>query len=359
MTPPQFRKFEQDWVVFKNITHLQPEHFTGHMYNACDETVQNAIINTYPNFITLSEVEALKALKSVVTQRVNLELHRKIFGDIMQGEKELIKDFVVKLRSAAIDCAYACPGCELDLAGMFIRGQFIRGLHDTTLQADVLAKSDQLKTLDELIKYAESFETAIRDQGKLRADDPDNLNVYAVGRQGKHKRNSQRFQQQQQQQQQQQRHPVKKCSGCGSKDHGGIGSNDRATKCSAWGKECSSCGLPNHFASVCRRSKPPGNGNEEVSCVDWAPDNPNNDIERVLAVQHTDELPVQHTEELAVQHTADDSKPTLSAPREDEVRATIRLGHRNAKRPVTADAIVNTRELHLVVMQKIRLFFRY
>ena len=39
MTTQQFRKLQQDWAVYKQITHLQPEQATSHLYNACDETV--------------------------------------------------------------------------------------------------------------------------------------------------------------------------------------------------------------------------------------------------------------------------------------------------------------------------------
>ena len=174
MTQPQFRKFLEDWRVYKSITSLQPALYTAHLYTACDSTVQNSIINTHPDFHSLSEVDALKALRTIVTQQVNPELHRKMFGDIVQSENQTIKDFVVQLRSAATDCAYACPGCELDLSESHIRDQFIRGLHNKSLQADVLAKTNQLKTLDELIKHAQSYEAALRDQDQMRGDSSGN-----------------------------------------------------------------------------------------------------------------------------------------------------------------------------------------
>ena len=42
MTSPQFRKFLQDWSVYKNITHLQQQDFTSHLYNTCDDSVRNS-----------------------------------------------------------------------------------------------------------------------------------------------------------------------------------------------------------------------------------------------------------------------------------------------------------------------------
>ena len=60
-----------------------------------------------------------------------------------------------------------------------------------------------------------------------------------------------------------------------------------------------------------------------VASVDWEPDNPNNDIERVLAVQH-----------------CDGCISKLSEARDDEVQATVRLGHRKSKNPWLADVNV-------------------
>ena len=309
MTHPQFRKFLQDWNVYKNITHLQQPQFTAHLYNACDDAVQNSLINTFPGFLELSEVEAIAALKTTVTQRVNPELHRKEFGDILQGEKETIKNFVVRLRSAVTECSYECPSCKFDLSDTRIRDQFIRGLGNKALQTDVLAKTDQLKTLEDLIKHAESFEAAVRDQEKLQGD-PSYTGSEVYGFHMKHKKP---FRQQK----------SKPCTGCGSTSHQ---SNERSKKCSAWGKDCNLCGKPNHFASVCREAKSSTPSEEEVSSIDWAPDNPDNRVERVLAVQQT-----------STQKDSSQTDPIISPLGDDEVRATVRLGHLKSSNPCVAD----------------------
>ena len=55
MTHPQFRKFLQDWVVYKQQTHPQPAQFMAHLYNACNEEVQISLINVHPDFLSLNE----------------------------------------------------------------------------------------------------------------------------------------------------------------------------------------------------------------------------------------------------------------------------------------------------------------
>ena len=183
MTKPQFRKFMQDWLVYKQITHLQPNEGTPHLYNACDEAVQTELINTHRNFRSFDEDTALKAIESVVTIRANPAGHCKEFGGMIQGETGSVKAFVVRLRSAANDCAFQCPNCEYDLSDVNIRRQLIRGLSNPTLQAEILTKANQLKTLDEIIGHAETFETALRDQSTLSSSNNNNErtdNVFGI-----------------------------------------------------------------------------------------------------------------------------------------------------------------------------------
>ena len=245
MTRPQFRKFQQDWVVYKQLTHLQPAQFMAHLYNACNEEVQISLINMHPDFLSLNEEDALKVIEPIVTVRSNPAVHRKAFGELMQGENQSIKNYVVCLRSAATDCAFQCPNpeCQHDLSSINIKDQFIRGLNNSTLQAEILAKTNQLKTLEDVISYAESFETAIRDQTSLsnQTNPPDT--AYKFNTKNKQPSANQKSK--------------GKCNGCGEEPH------NRPNKCKAWGKDCNNCGKTNHFASVCYRKGPSKDASQE------------------------------------------------------------------------------------------------
>ena len=109
MTPQQFRKFRIDWDVFTKMTNMPSSQFNIHLYNCADEAVQNAIINTHPNFFTTD------------------------------------------------------PG-EHDLSDIYIKDQIIRGVANDALQADLLAKAGTLKTLKQNVRHTEAFESALRDQ---------------------------------------------------------------------------------------------------------------------------------------------------------------------------------------------------
>ena len=165
-------------------TTTEPQQLVLHLYNACDETVRNTITNSYQDFLNTTEVLALAAIKSIVTRKVNPAVHRKTFTSLTQGDTESIQQFVVKLRSAAVECSYQCPNpdCQYDLSETNIRDQFIAGLANSVLQTEILARADQLQTLNTVIAHAEAFETAQRNQNTLNtgSNNNDATNIYAV-----------------------------------------------------------------------------------------------------------------------------------------------------------------------------------
>ena len=66
----------------------------------------------------------LKAIKQEVTKSANPAVHRMTFGNVMQHENELIKEFLVRLRSVAVDYEFTCPACSHDLSNSNIKDQF-------------------------------------------------------------------------------------------------------------------------------------------------------------------------------------------------------------------------------------------
>ena len=61
-----------------------------------------------------------------------------------------------------MDCEFACPSCSFDLLPMNVKDQFVRGLANDVLQTGILAKANQLKPLEDIVKHAEAFEVAVR-----------------------------------------------------------------------------------------------------------------------------------------------------------------------------------------------------
>ena len=199
-----------------------------------------------------------------MTRQLNPLVHRMQFSNILQGDTESIKEFVVRLRSAAVECEYTCPDCSSDLSP-------IRVLANSSLQTSILAKAGQLITLEDIIRHAEAFETAVHDQSQIDfAKQLDSPSVYGA-RTSDYKCSKTRNQYWQPN-----RSPAatshrysrqpNSCPGCGSNAHN---SNERQSKCPAWGQECRNCGTVNHFAKVCRQFKPTVNSVNLIAHVHY------------------------------------------------------------------------------------------
>ena len=291
MTNAQFRKFLVDWSVFKKITLIPDNQLHAQLYNTCDDTTQHSLLNTVSDFFTLSEVEMLKALEQIVTRQCNPTVHRLKFSSIHQNDSESIKDFVVRLKSAAPDCEFSCPSCHFDLQPSHIRDQFIRGLSNEALQTGILVKAGHLARLEDVVKHAEAFETAQRDQQELQSNSEVLANRTSNYRKQKqHAGTTEKN--------------TTPCSGCGSTAHGQPGSGNRRAKCPAWGKTCNTCKKENHFSSVCRQQHPSDSANALIASVTYdfkskAYTSIQTDIEEIPAIvkstlpKHSHNSPVQ------------------------------------------------------------------
>ena len=169
MTTQQFRKFRIDWDIFTRMTNLPTAQTDVQLYNCADETIQNSIINTNPNFFNISSNKLLDMLEVLDTGKSNPMVHRISFSSIAQSDNETVQNYVVRLWSGALDwdCDFICPNCHHDLSHIYIKDQFIRGIANDALQVDMLAKAGSLKTLEENISHAEAFEMAMHDQNEI------------------------------------------------------------------------------------------------------------------------------------------------------------------------------------------------
>ena len=252
MTAAEFRKFKLDWEVYKTITQLSKSQIAPQLYTACDTEVQNSIINTAPGFLTDDENDNMKTIETIVTRQSNPAVHRLTFSNITQTESETITAFLVRLKSAAKDCEYECHNCQHDLSNNHIKDQLIRGLHNSILQTDILAKWSSLRSLEEIVKHAQAFESAIRDQSNLTGQaEAMRISDYQMKKRElttpsgykSHSNASTKTPQ---------GYNSRRCTGCGSTRH--VNKN-RSTSCPAWGQTCHNCGVKNHFASQCRKSR--------------------------------------------------------------------------------------------------------
>ena len=286
MTLQQFRKVCIDWEVYKNTVKLQKDQICNQLYSACENDVQSALITAVPTFFQLTECEALKAIETIVTKRSNPAVQRMTFSNLIQHDQETIQQFLTRLRATAVDCEFSCPHCMVDISDRNIKDQFIRGLCNTVLQADILAKASNLKTVEQIVTHAEAFESALRDQSSLQGQkegesfavrsseyrksktkllqnerESSNSSNQKVSnfpsRTSNFGTNNRRNSQYNQQASSQQRQ-IQYCTGCGSHEHGVPGKPNRHTACPAvlHNVQCGTCFRYGHFTEVCRRRAP-------------------------------------------------------------------------------------------------------
>ena len=167
MMTQQFWKFRIDWDIFTRITNLPTVETNIQLYNYANKTVQKSIINTYPKFFNTSPNKLLDMLEVLVTWKSNPMVHQISFSSIAQSDNETIQNYLVQLQSGAWDCGFICPNCHHDLSHIYIKDQIIQGIAKNALQADMLAKAESVKTLEQNISHAKAFEMAMWDQNEI------------------------------------------------------------------------------------------------------------------------------------------------------------------------------------------------
>ena len=97
---------------------------------------------------TMTVEEAVKAVGEIVKESSNPVVYQKQFNDMIQGRNMPIQEYVIALRACAIDCGFVCPFDEThDLTDYHIRNRLLTGIHDDTLQQEVLQKHESLDTV--------------------------------------------------------------------------------------------------------------------------------------------------------------------------------------------------------------------
>ena len=139
------------------MTNIPSSQFNIHLYKCADEALQNAIINTHPNFFTTDPDKLLDMVETLVTQRSTPIIHCLAFASMSQDKGEPIQNYLVCLRAIAVDCSFSCPSCKHYLSDIYIKDQIIRGVANDALQADLLAIAGTLKTLKQNVHHAEAF----------------------------------------------------------------------------------------------------------------------------------------------------------------------------------------------------------
>ena len=252
MSLAEFRTYRKDCLDYKKLTKYNDEQIVIQIRLSMDVDLKRAIDTNYGDkWNTFSVEHAVRVIGELINHISNSAVYRKEFDHMNQLNDEPIREYVTRLKACAIDCNFVCPHNERhDLTDYHIINRIRSGIYDKSLQQEILAKSDTIIKLTDLVQYCETYESAKKDKDKLNrnSQSQSNLNISGIDIEdlskeeiiaaiSNYKRNK-RYNDTER----------NKCRNCG------LDSHSRAN-CPAQGKECKKCGKRNHFERVCR-SKP-------------------------------------------------------------------------------------------------------
>nr|KAG5712492.1 hypothetical protein BaRGS_011466 [Batillaria attramentaria] len=168
-----------------------------------------------------------------------------------QDRDEPVRAFAARLRGQAGVCNFRvkCPSlachAEVDYSNIMIRDVLIRGLEDEEIRLDILGESRQDMSLEDALQYVEAKESGKRSASRLVESSQPSM-AAATSSYKRHERNRL-------QNKAEIKNTTSQCTYCGKPGHG-HSKQERMRKCPAYDQKCAKCGIPHHFASVCRQT---------------------------------------------------------------------------------------------------------
>ena len=265
MSETTWRDFEGQWKCYKRSTKLIGQDVVDQLIQCCSDSLRLDLRSELGETLyTMTELDLVKKMKVMAVRESNPMVHRNKMRSMKQGESEQIRNYVARLREAAIDCDFRVK-CSAEMCGEetsfteeMIRDQAVYGLSSQDTQAKILALGSKLVPLKDVIAKAESEEQARLTQAKLVGNKSAAAAVseVAVMKTGTEDTAS-----------------GDRCKYCRRSGHGKAPEREmRSSKCPAWNKKCLTCGRLGHFKSseVCKGTpgeKDPSKDKSKVSVV--------------------------------------------------------------------------------------------
>ena len=150
MSETTWRDFEGQWKCYKRATKLTGQDAIDQLIQCCSDSLRLDLRSELGETLyTGTEVDLFKAMKVMAVKESNPMVHRNRMRSMKQGESEQIRNYVARLREAAIDCDFnvTCNcGEETSFTEEMIRDQAVYGLSSQDTQAKILALGSKLST---------------------------------------------------------------------------------------------------------------------------------------------------------------------------------------------------------------------
>ena len=263
MSPSSFRSFVSHWKVYKGLVGIASDgrDTAAQIFSvACNDhpEIRRTIADHRADHLELPETQYLEMLKKLLTAQATPETYRNKFFTMVQNSGETCQQWLKRLKEVVPDCEFniQCdkhPDTVHSFDNSLLRSKFILGQYNDNIKQDLLTKSLDLPTLDQVFNHAIRMEATSRDMNinnklvagiKIESDLNSSSEDEEVGKLSSYKKirkqpvpSSSRV------------YNARRCTGCGSAQHS---NPERATKCPAWGRNCKKCGKRGHFSKVCR-----------------------------------------------------------------------------------------------------------
>ena len=231
MSETDWTFFVHKWDRYVRQTKLEGQQLIDELWACMDSEIERLAFND--NIAATTQSEIMESIKKLAVTVLHPSLHVVALHEMKQQSSETTKTFSARVKGVATNCNLTkkCSKMGCGETVSFIDETcyhvVLAGLHDVGLREKVLTQAmlGTVTDLTSLINYA-----AAEESSKVKSQ------VHEVGNV------------------QEKRRHVGKCNWCGLNQHG-LDNARRQTECKAYGKSCTKCSKPNHFAVVCKSNK--------------------------------------------------------------------------------------------------------
>ena len=144
MSETTWRDFDGQWKCYKRSTKLSGQDAIDQLIQCCSDSLRLDLRSELGETLyTSSEEDLFKTMKVMAVRESNPMVHRNKMRSMKQGESEQIRNYVARLREAAIDCDFKVK-CSAEMCGEetsfteeMIRDQAVYGLSSQDTQAKI------------------------------------------------------------------------------------------------------------------------------------------------------------------------------------------------------------------------------
>ena len=168
MTPSSFRAFVSHWQIYKKLVGIPPEstNTASQIFSVCctdHPEIRRTIEDHRSDHSLLSETQYMEMLRRLLTAYANPEAYCNKFFTMTQNSNESCQDWLKRLQEVAPDCDFTIKcdhkeGTIHKFEDKLLRTKFILGTYNEHIKNDLLAKSYELTTLNQVYNHASRME---------------------------------------------------------------------------------------------------------------------------------------------------------------------------------------------------------